>query len=359
MPRIVLHVDMDSFYTAVEKRERPELKDKPVIIIEGPQHNLERGAVAACSYEARRFGVRSGMAASAAHRLCPDGVYLKPNHMLYEEVSRRIMDILRNYADIIEEASIDEAYLDITSSTPDYAAAEKTARGIKRVIKRKEDLTCSIGVAPNKTIAKIASDYQKPDGLTVVTPEEATKFLEPLPVDKIPGVGRKTTEELNSLGVKTIGDLARASKAVLVQRFGKNGAWMWDAANGVDETPVQEVEKKSIGRLRTLDEDTKDWEKIRKALEPMIDEVHTQAQDEGFLYQNIGVTVIFEDYQTRSKSKTLREHTSSKQAIEETAQHLVRAFESDPRKIHRIGIKVANLKQKQQQYGETPLDKFL
>ncbi len=359
MPRIVLHVDMDSFYTAVEKREKPELKDKPVIIIESPTHNLERGAVAACSYEARRFGVKSGMPASAAHRLCPDGVYLEPNHPLYEEVSHRIMDILRSYADIVEEASIDEAYLDITSRTADYTAAEKTAREIKRAIKRKEDLTCSIGVAPNKTIAKIASDHQKPDGLTVVTPDEAKKFLEPLSVNKIPGVGRKTTEELSNLGVKTVGDLARASKAILVERFGKNGAWMWDAANGVDETPVQEVEKKSIGRLRTLDEDTKDWEKIRKALEPMIDEVHSQAEEEGVLYQNIGITVIFEDYQLRSKSKTLREHTSSKQAIEETAQHLVRAFESDSRKIHRIGIKVANLKQKQQQYGETPLDNYL
>jgi DNA polymerase IV (DinB-like DNA polymerase) len=349
---------MDSFYTAVEKRERPELKDKPVIIVESPQHNLERGAVAACSYEARRFGVRSGIAASAAHRLCPDGVYLEPNHPLYEEVSHRIMDILRSYADTVEEASIDEAYLDISSRAADYIAAEKISREIKRAVKRKESITCSIGVAPNKTIAKIASDHQKPNGLTVVTPEAAKKFLEPLSVDKMPGVGRKTAEELDHLGVKTIGDLAHASKAVLVEHFGKNGAWMWNAANGVDETPVQEVEKKSIGRLRTLDENTRDLEKILNALEPMIDEVHSQAEEEGFLYQNIAVTVIFEDYQLRSKSKTLREHTLSKQAIKETAKHLVRAFASDPRRIHRIGIKVANLKQKKE-YGETPLDKYL
>jgi DNA polymerase IV (DinB-like DNA polymerase) len=348
---------MDSFYTAVEMRERPELKGRPVIIIQGPRNDVERGAVAACSYEARKYGVRSGMAASTAHRLCPDAVYLKPNHPLYEEVSQRIMVILRNYSDTVEKASIDEAYLDITTRASDYPTAERLARKIKQTIRRKEKITCSIGVAPNKTIAKIASAHQKPNGLTIVRTQDAKQFLEPLAVDEIPGVGRKTTEELKRLGINTIGELAETRKVTLVEHFGKNGAWMWDAANGVDETPVREAEEKSLSSQRTLDEDTDDWHNIHSALDPMIAEVHGRTEEEGYLYQTIGVMVMFQDFQTRTKSKTLRKHTDSPQILGETAHILISTFKADSRKVRRIGVRVANLKHKE--YAETPLDRYL
>lgn len=356
MARIILHVDMDSFYTSIEKREDPQLKDKPVIVRMGPKQG--RGVVASCSYEARRYGVKSGMPISTAQRLCPDAVYRPPNFPLYEETSERIMNIFRQYTDKIEQVSIDEAYLDTTSRTTDYREAEKTAKKIKRTIKLKEKLTCSIGIAPNKTIAKIASAQQKPDGLTTVTPEQAKKFLEPLPVEKLPGVGRKTTEELRRLGVKTIHDLAETPKVTLVEKFGKNGIWMWDAANGIDETPVQEAEEmKSISTQRTLGEDTDDWKIIHNTITPMIEEVHSRVEEEGYLYRTIGVMLTFEDFKTITRARTLQKHTASKQAIQEYTTQLLKEFESEPRKIRRIGVRISNLKRKE--YAEPPLDQYI
>ncbi|MFQ6135194.1 MAG: DNA polymerase IV [Nitrososphaerales archaeon] len=356
MARIVLHVDMDSFYTSVEKREDPKLKDQPVIVTQGPKQG--RGVVASCSYEARRYGVKSGMPISTAYKLCPDAIYKEASHPLYEQTSERITNILREYADKIEPVSIDEAYLDITSRTTDYKEAEETARKIKQAIKRKERLTCSIGIAPNKTIAKIASAQQKPDGLTTVTPEQAKRFLEPLPVEKLPGVGRKTTEELRRLGVKTIRDLARTPRVTLVEKFGKNGIWMWDAANGIDETPVQETEEmKSISTQRTLEEDTDDWKTIYNTIDCMIEEVHSRAEEEGYLYRTIGVMLTFEDFQTTTRARTLQKHTTSKQAIQENARQLLKEFEPEPRKIRRIGVRVSNLKRKE--YAEPPLDQYI
>ena len=192
MSRIILHVDMDSFYASIEKREDPQLEYQPVIVVQGPKEG--RGVVAACSYEARKYGVRSGMPLQIAKKLCPDATYKNANHDLYEETSIRIKDILRQHADKFEPVSIDEAYLDITSRVNDFKEAEKIAKKIKRVIKRKEDLTCSIGIAPNKTLAKIASANLKPDGITIVTPDKTKKFLNPLPVEKLPGVGKNTAQ---------------------------------------------------------------------------------------------------------------------------------------------------------------------
>jgi DNA polymerase IV (DinB-like DNA polymerase) len=213
--RGIFHLDMDHFYTAVEERERPEIRGKPVIVGADPKAGKGRGVVSTSNYEARKAGVRSGMPISQAWRLCSEAVYLPPNFPLYIKVSGEIMDIARKYTDKFEQWGIDEAFLDVTSKVKDYAEAEALARKIKQEIKEKQSLTCSIGVGPNKLIAKIASDFQKPDGLTIVREEEVEKFLAPLPVRKLLWVGRKTEAKLKALGVNTIGDLARYDPSAL------------------------------------------------------------------------------------------------------------------------------------------------
>ncbi len=207
--RVIFHLDMDHFYTAVEERERPEIKGVPVIVGADPKEGKGRGVVSTSNYEARKSGVRSGMPISQAWRLCPRAVYLPPNFPLYIRVSGEIMELARKYAGKFEQWGIDEAFLDVSGKVDDWAEAEALAQRIKQEIKEKEGLTASIGVGPNKLVAKVASDFQKPDGLTIVKEEEVEKFLEPLPVRKLLWVGRKTEAKLKELGVNTIGDLAR------------------------------------------------------------------------------------------------------------------------------------------------------
>ena len=347
---------MDSFYASIEKREDPQLEYQPVIVIQGPKEG--RGVVAACSYEARKYGVRSGMPLKTAKKLCPEAVYKNTNHELYAEISIRIMNILRQYTDKFESVSIDEAYLDISNIVNDYKEAEKIAKNIKRVIKRKENLTSSIGIAPNKTIAKIASANLKPDGITIVTPDKTKIFLNPLSVKKLPGVGKKTAQELRKLGIKTIRDIVEKPKVTLVERFGKNGVWIWDIANGIDETPVEESEEiKSISKERTLEEDTNNWTIIHNMVEPIISEVHNRTEDENYIFRTIGITLTFEDFQKITRSKTLQKHTLSKQIIQENVIQMLKEFEQKPRKIRRLGVRISNLKPKDE--AEHSLDKYI
>ncbi len=356
MTRIILHLDMDSFYASIEKKEDPNLKDQPVIVFMGRTEG--RQAVAACSYEARKYGVRSGMPLSVAKKLCPKAVFIKSNYNLYNETSKRIMDILKQYSDKIEKVSIDEAYLDITNKAKDYREAKNISLKIKNVIKQKENLTCSIGIAPNKTIAKIASAYEKPDGITTIAPDRVKKFLHPLSVKKIPGIGKKTAEQLQKLGILTIEDISQKPKVILVEKFGKNGAWMWDIANGIDETPVQESDEiKSISTLRTLDEDTSNWETIYKIMNIMINEVYQRVKEENYLFKTIGIILTFEDFKNITRSKTLHKHIFSNEIIQETVKQLSNEFEKNPRKIRRVGIKISNFKLKDK--IEHSLDQFI
>jgi len=347
---------MDSFYASIEKREDSKLEYQPVIVVQGPKEG--RGVVAACSYEGRKYGVRSGMPLQTAKKLCPDAAYKDADHDLYEEISIRIMDILRQHTDKFEPVSIDEAYLDITSRANDYKEAEKIAKKIKRIIKQKENLTSSIGIAPNKTIAKIASATRKPDGITIVTPEKTKIFLNPLPIEKLPGVGKKTAQELRKLEIKTIQDIVGTPKITLVEKFGKNGVWIWDIANGIDETPVKESEEiKSISKERTLEEDTNNWATIYKTTDSIIHEAHRRTEDENYLFRTIGITLTFEDFQKITRSKTLHKHTSSNQIIQENVRQLLKEFEQEPRKIRRIGVRLSNLKPKEE--DEPSLDKYI
>jgi len=345
VPRVILHVDMDAFYASAEGRRNPALAGLPVIVGADPKGGTGRGVVAGCSYEARKFGVHSAQPISRAYRLCPQAVYLRPDFALYEEVSARIMDVLRSFSGKLEVMGLDEAFVDVSDNVTDFDQAAQLARKIKDEIKAREGLTCSIGVAPNKAIAKIASDYQKPDGITVVTPEEATLFLRSLPVSRISGVGKKTAEILTKVGVKTIGDLASLPAGRVVDLFGKWGIRLWEIANGVDETPVvTSYEIKSISNETTFEEDVGDRAVVIETLDKLAKDVHARAVHEGFMWRTIGIKLRFEDFSTFTRAKSKNEYTQSLEIVRDSVRSLFSEFEKDPRKIRLVGVRVSNLR---------------
>ena len=245
--RVILHVDLDAFFPSVEVREHPELKGKPVIVGADPKEGKGRGVVSSASYEARKFGIRSAMPISRAWKLCPEGVYLRPHFDLYIPASNSIMKILKSHADKFEQGGIDEAYLDISSRVKDFNEASEFAKKLMEEVLNIENLTCSIGVAPNKMLAKIGSDYRKPYGLTVIREEDAKVFLSPLNVRKIPGVGPKTERRLRDLKIETIGDLASLNPEQLTRLFGVWGSRLHEYANGIDYSEVREDRENRSG----------------------------------------------------------------------------------------------------------------
>ncbi|MGQ9530703.1 MAG: DNA polymerase IV [Candidatus Bathycorpusculaceae bacterium] len=342
--RIIFHIDMDHFFTAVEEREHPEYRGKPVIVGADPKAGKGRGVVSTCNYEARKFGVRSSMPISKAWKLCPEAVYLPVNYELYTKVSDEIMALLRKYADKFEQWGIDEAFLDVTSKVKDYVEAEALAREIKREIYEKKRLTCSIGVAPNKLVAKIASDYKKPDGLTIIKEEEAENFLAPLPVRKLLWVGRKTEQKLKAMGIKTIGDLARYDPTALTEIFGAMGTQMHLMAHGIDKSEVEERSKiKSISREKTFEEDTSNFEFVLKTLDELSDELHGDVLRQNLYFKTVTVKVRYENFETHTHSKTLPLITNSLEELKRTSRELLQAYLKPDRKIRLVGVRVSNL----------------
>jgi len=341
--RIIFHLDMDHFYTAVEERLRPELKGKPVIVGADPKEGHGRGVVSTSNYDARKFGVRSGMPISRAWKLCPEGVYLPVNMALYVKVSNRIMEIARNFADKFEQWGIDEAFLDVTSRVKDSAEAQALARALKREIFLREGLTCSIGISYNKLVAKIASDMQKPDGLTMVEEEDAEKFLDSLPVRKLLWVGKKTGEALENMGIKTIGDLARSDPSALVETFGVMGNQLYLMAHGIDRSEVEErSEIKSVGRDVTFQEDTDDLDFILKTLDELAEDVHGEALSHKLYFKTVTVRVRYENFETHTRSKTLPFVTDRLQDLTKTARELMWPYFRPNRKIRLVGVRVSS-----------------
>ncbi len=340
-----MHIDMDAFYSSVEQRENPEIKGKPVIVGADPKEGKGRGVVAGCSYEARKFGVHSAQPISQAYRLCPDGVYLQPNYKLYDEASEQIMQILRPYAAKFEQISIDEAFMDLTGKVANYDEAEILSTKIKQEVKGKAQLTCSVGIAPNKSVAKIASDFGKPDGLTIVLPEKVQEFLAPLPVNKISGIGKKTTEVLRGMGVNSIGDLASSHPSKLTDIFGKYGTRIWQIANGIDEEEVITTYSiKSISSETTFDEDVADKEKLLEAFRSLIDDVHARVLSQNMLFRTVGIKVRLEDFTTFTRMRTHVRHTNEKAVMEEFIRALFGEFEGSRKKIRLVGVRVSNLR---------------
>ncbi len=345
MVRIVMHVDMDAFYVSAERLRNPDLSGKPVIIGADPKGGKGRGVVAACSYEARENGVRSGMPISTAYRKCREAVYLRPDFPYYGRVSDQVMRVLERFSDSFEQVSIDEAFLDVSRRTGDFTKAAALARRLKKEVKRRTGLTCSVGVAPNKSIAKIASDIKKPDGLTVVTSEEVSAFLNPLPVQKIPGVGKKSGAVLEDMGIHTIGDLAKRSPGDLTRVFGKSGVWLWAVARGLEEMPVEERgEPKSFSAEHTFEKNVADWDVVLGSLGALVDDVYWRVRDDGYLYKTVGIKVRFEDFETHTRDRTLSSLSKDRRTIEEVARELFQEFRVSPKKVRLIGVRVSSLK---------------
>jgi DNA polymerase IV (archaeal DinB-like DNA polymerase) len=340
--RFIFHMDMDHFYTAVETRERPELAGKPVVVGADPKGGAGRGVVATSNYEARKAGVRSGIPISRAWKLCPEAIYLPPNFPLYIRVSSEIMAIARGNADKFEQWGIDEAFLDVSGRVKNWAEAEAFARKLKAEIKEKECLTASIGVGPNKLIAKIASDYQKPDGLTVVKGEDTERFLAPLPVRKLLWVGRKTEEKLKALGICTIGDLARFDPTALADTFGVAGTQMFIMAHGVDRSEVEERgEAKSMSHETTFEEDTANPDEVFSALDSMVEEVAKEAQEQRLFFKTVTIKIRYENFETHTRAKTLQFMTNRPQDLRKNARELLMPYLRVDRKIRLIGVRVS------------------
>lgn len=344
--RIVFHADMDAFYAACELKMHPEWRGKPLIVGPDPRETRGRGVVLTATYEARQFGVRSAMPVSQALRLCKDALFTPPDFGLYVRTSREVFGAVRTFSDAFESGGIDEAFLDVTARTSgDWDRARALAAELKDAV-RSQGLTCSVGVAPNKAVAKIASDFQKPDGLTVVEPDVVEAFLAPIPVNRIQGVGRKTNERLEVLGIRTIGDLAAYPRVRLDELFGAWAEHMGNVARGIDDSPVQAWTgpPKSIGSETTFHEDTRDSETVRAVLEDLIDSVHPQLEEDGLVYRTVGIKVRFEDFETHTAAKSLRVHTQDKEPIAEQARALLRPFLADGRRIRLLGVRLSNLK---------------
>jgi DNA polymerase-4 len=337
--RTILHVDMDAFFAAVEQRDRPELRGKPVIVGADPKGGRGRGVVSTASYEARRFGVGSAMPISQAWRRCPHGIYLHPDMEKYARESERIMAVFRSYTDLVEPVSIDEAFLDVTGSARALGTGDEIGRKLKVAIRKDTELTASVGVASSKLVAKIASDMQKPDGLVVVPPGTEAGFLAPLPIRRLWGVGPKMEETLAKLGVATIGDLAALDPARLERRLGTHGHDLRKLARGEDDRHVvaEGAGAKSIGQEHTYDRDTADAARLRATLLDLADGVAGRLRAHGLRARTVTLKYRDEDFHTTTHARTLGAGTDSGNALFQTASALFAEVHRG-KKVRLLGI---------------------
>ena len=344
--RTILHVDLDAFFAAVEQRDRPELRGKPVIVGGGGPN--DRGVVSTASYEARAFGVHSAMPLRQAGRLCPHGIFLPVDGARYQAASKGVMAVLRRFTPLVEPISIDEAFLDVTGSRILFGDGEAIGRRIKDEVKATVDLTISVGVATTKLVAKIASDLRKPDGLVVVEPGDEATFLAPLEIRRLWGVGEKSATVLREYGVRTIGDLAALPDDLLVRRFGKHGAALAQRARGLDDDPVGDRDSaKSIGHEHTFDVDTSDREQIERTLLAMSEGVAGRLRDSGVKATTITVKIRDTTFRTITRQRTLPDATDLTDPIFRTALDLARP-EVRGLRIRLLGVTASGLGEREQ-----------
>jgi DNA polymerase IV len=342
--RQVVHIDTDAFYAAVEQRDHPEYRGRPVIVGADPKGGKGRGVVSTASYEARPFGVHSAMPISQAYRLCPQAIFLPVRMARYQEISARIFAIFQRYTDVVEPLSIDEAFLDVTGSTQLFGAIESTARRIKQDIMREEQLIASVGVAPNKFLAKLASDLSKPDGCLVLHAADVEAFLRNLPVSRLWGVGTKTTGQLEALGLRTIGQVAQQPLAQLTTRFGSLGAHIWQLAHGRDERPVMpHRDPKSIGAEATFAEDTDAVEVWRRTLLDLAGKVGRRLRAEGFMATKVTLKYRDANFVTLTRTRTLAEPTAVAIDLYHAASNLLSQLPAAQRKVRLLGIAASEL----------------
>lgn len=338
--RRILHIDMDAFFAAVEEKRNPDLQGKPVVI-GGMGDPSKRGVVSTANYAARKFGIHSAQPLKTAYKLCPKAIFLPVDYEAYVIASQKFKSVLLTITANMEDVGIDEAYLDLTEN-PDQN--EAIAKRIKDGIMEKTGLTCSIGIAPNKLLAKIASDMQKPDGLTVFTGGGIESKLWPLRIRKLYGIGPKTEEHLKAMKIETIGQLAAVPLDTLIGQFGVSyGHYLYDAARGIDESPlVTHWEPKSFSREKTFQTDVKDWQTIARTIAELSKEVVSDMTGNGYLARTITLKIRFEDFQTVTRGCSLENATTSEEVIRKTAFSCLKRVELN-RRVRLVGVRASNL----------------
>ncbi|MFX1328710.1 MAG: DNA polymerase IV [Promethearchaeota archaeon] len=349
MNRLILHCDLDCFFAAVEMRDNPQYKGKPVIIGADPKEGKGRGVISTCNYEARKYGLHSAMPISQAYKRCPHGFYLKPDVKKYAKVSKEVMEILKTYSNEFQIIGIDEAYLDLTRITNDYNQAEKIAKEIQREIFEKMGVTISIGISHTKSLAKIASDENKPNGITLVKPENINSFLKDMDITRIPGIGKKSKVYFYKKGIKKIGDILNTPLNKMIELFGKHGKWIWKIVNGLDNRKVKEFheERKSISAERTFYSDTDNFNEILTRLEEINKRIHNSVLKNHISYKTITLKIRFEGYQTFTRSKTLGYHIKNSNMVMKIILDLFNEFSNNKKKVRLVGIKLSNFERNQ------------
>jgi len=338
--RKIIHIDMDAFFASVEQLDNPELRGKPVAV----GGSGERSVVAAASYEARKFGVRSAMPSVIAKRLCPDLIFVRHNFERYNEVSSEVMEIYKEYTDLIEPLSIDEAFLDVTEDKQNIGSATLIAKKIRCGIKQKTGLTASAGISVNKFLAKIASDINKPDGLFVIRPEEAEKFIEELPVEKFYGIGKVTALKMHQLGIHKGSDLKKWDLVALVRNFGKAGVFFYDIARGKDDRPVEpDQERKSIGTELTYEKDLTTGFEIVAELYKVEKELMERLEHAGVSGRTITVKIKFSDFTQITRSRTLQHYIRDFETLHKEVSAIRKTIRLADVRIRLLGVTVSNL----------------
>ncbi|MFX0154304.1 MAG: DNA polymerase IV [Candidatus Hodarchaeota archaeon] len=344
MNRVILHCDLDCFFAAVEIRDNPQYKNKPVIIGADPKEGQGRGVIATCNYEARKYGLHSAMPISQAYKRCPHGIYLRANGKKYYEVSKQVMNILETFSDEFQRVGTDEAYLELTNITSDYEKAEEIAKEIQKEISEKIGITISIGIAPTKSLAKIASDENKPNGITVVKPENIHDLVKDMEITRIPGIGKKTKVNFNKKGINTIGDIINTKLPKMIELFGKHGRWIWNVANGLDNRKVKEFveDRKSISAERTFYEDTNDFSVIMEKLEDINEKIHKSAIKHHISYRTITLKIRLSGFETYTRSKSYDLPIQDQKITIKTVLDLYKEFIGNKKKVRLLGIKLSN-----------------
>ena len=348
--RIVFHIDFDYFYAQCEETRNPELKSKPVCVCVFSDRGVDSGAIATANYTARKYGVKSGMPIMFAKKRLEDrvdAVFLPVDFDYYIETSEKAMGIMKENADIFEYVGKDEAYLDVTKRVEgDFDKASHLAQQIKNKIREKIKLSCSIGISPNKIISKIASDFKKPDGLTIVLPEKTDEFLEPLKIRAIPGIGKKTETRFTEMNLETIKDLKKIDVFTLNKEFGrKSGTYIYNSVRGIDNEPVREREDSiQYSKITTLKKDSKEYQFLAENIVELCKEVHEVTKKNNKMFKSIGIHFVQSDLSNKSKSRMLKNPTASLEELQKNAIQLLKeGLENQTMTIRRLGVKVSEL----------------
>ena len=345
MQRKIIHIDMDAFYASIEQRDFPKYKGKPLIVGGEPQ---KRGVVATCSYEARKHGIHAAMSSTRAYRLCPQAIFLKPRFATYQKISQQIHSIFYEYSDLVEPLSLDEAYLDVTYSNKCKGSATWIAKEIKQKILKRLSLSSSAGVSYNKFLAKVASGYKKPNGLTVVTPQNGEKFVENLKIRQFFGVGKVTEKKMHTLKIYTGKDLKKYDLKFLKEHFGSFSNYLYYAARAIDKRPVQTSRKrKSISKETTFLQDFNDWQRVVSECKKLAKKVFLYAEEKNILARTMTLKLKYSNFQLCTRSISLAEDYYMLEKIYENIPLLLRKTDIKERKVRLLGIGISNLSKKE------------